>query len=85
MCYINLGLALDGSVMNVVLTEETDMINQPDVPKSVFDRIQGLQQQGRRMEHKNVKSGLFGTAMNDEDDEEEEEEGEEDDEVFDDG
>ena len=63
------GLTLDNSLLEVSLTEEcgsSSLVTQQvaTAPKTVFDRLQ----QGRKVTH-NVKAGLFGTAIeNDEDD-----------------
>lgn len=62
-------MTLDNSLLEVSLTEEngsSSLIAQQvaAAPKTVFDRLQ----QGRKVTH-NVKAGLFGTAIeNDEDD-----------------
>lgn len=62
-------MTLDNSLLEVSLTEESgssSLVTQQvaTAPKTVFDRLQ----QGRKVTH-NVKAGLFGTAIeNDEDD-----------------
>lgn len=51
-------MTLDGAPMEVSVTGEP----APEAPKSVFDRLQGVPAA------KNVRQGLFGTAMDEDDD-----------------